>query len=113
MSTEPAPHPVVTARVALNRAVEALRGNGLANNPGLLLRVGRLETRLAAAEALYAPDKALRPHDRAAEAELLATDILRDLARDFGQPLPALALAEQDARHRSIAHQYLTAGDLP
>jgi hypothetical protein len=113
VSTEPAPDPIAAARAALDRVIVALRGDGLAENPGLLLRIGRLETRLAAAEALYAPDKSLRLHEHAAEAELLAVDILRDLTRDFGEPQPALGLVEQDARHRNIAHQYLTAGDLP
>jgi hypothetical protein len=73
-----------------------IRGSGDAHEPALLIRVGQIATRVAAAEALG------RRGDGDAAA-LSASATLRLIARDFpGRELPSLDLIAEDRAYRGI-----------
>ena len=91
------------ARAALDALIADVRASATADASAILIRIGQIDTRVAAAEAVA------RAGDTAA-AELLAAAALRLIARDFpGRALPPLDLLAQDAAYRRIAARELAA----
>jgi hypothetical protein len=106
MSIEPAML-LTRASDALDRVIAAVRHAPEHGNPGILLRIGRLDTLLAAARQAAAQGKA--------EASvLLANGVLRGIAQDFpDEAVPGLGPVEEDQRRRTLAMRLLQAGVAP
>lgn len=99
MSTDP----VVAARAVVDALILDVRVSDATKEPALLIRVGQIATRVAAAEALA------RRGDHASAA-LIAAAAVRLVGRDFpGVALPKLDLLAEDRAYRLIAAEELEA----
>jgi hypothetical protein len=104
VSTEP---PIEAVAEVLASLVADIRSAGDQDDPGILLRIGQLDTRLSAARALAADGYPL-------EARLLAAKVVRTIARDFpNRDLPRLDLLEEDRAYRRIAQDHLASETMP
>lgn len=92
---------------ALDRVIAVIRRTPEHEDPGILLRIGRLDTRLATARVAAA-------QGRADVSVLLANGVLRGIAQDFpGRAVPGLGPMEEDRRKRALATRLLQAGAAP
>lgn len=103
MSTEP--DTVERAAAALTAIIAETRRAGHQDDPAILMRIGALDTRLAAARAVA------RSGDLAT-AGLLASELSRAIASDFpGAAVQPLDLVEEQRAYRALAVRLLSEGD--
>ena len=89
------------AMAALDGLIGDIRSSPDREEPGTLMRVGQLDTRLAAARLAASAGKA-------EAAALLANQVLRSIARDFpGEAASGLRAADEDRLRRTIATRLL------
>ena len=94
---------VADAGCALAGVIEQVKRAGHREEPAVLMRIGALDARIAAARALAA-------YGDTASAALLAAQAVRSLARDFpAADLPSLDLVAEQHAYRRIGADLLSA----